>query len=101
MQVKQIDGQNSQEFKNVEVSDLECASYHNNMRFLHSNPKVIETADDMTNTYVMVDPSGRFVGNSNGVYTYSSPILEVGAGAAYEEMDYDYEGFIRRGGYYR
>jgi radical S-adenosyl methionine domain-containing protein 2 len=100
MQVKQIDGQNSQEFKNVEVSDLEFVNYHHNMRFLHSNPKVIETADDMTNTYVMVDPSGRFVGNSKGVYTYSSPILEVGAKAAYKEMGYDYDRFVGRKGLY-
>lgn len=101
MQVKQINGQNDHEFQKMKVSDTQFGVYHRSMLFLHSNPKVIETADDMTNTYVMVDPSGRFVGNSNGIYTYSSPILKVGAEAAYEEMDYDYVGFIHRGGLYR
>lgn len=101
MQVKHIDGQNDHDFKKVMVSDSQFAAYHRSMPFLHSNPKVIETADDMTNSYVMVDPQGRFVGNDKGVYTYSKPILEVGAEAAYKEMNYDYEKFVKRGGAYR
>ncbi|WP_333985250.1 viperin family antiviral radical SAM protein [Ectopseudomonas khazarica] len=59
-----------------------------------------EDNQDMAESYLMVDPHGRFFQNSplivgNG-YDYSRPILEVGADAAFSQMAFDIERFLAR-----
>lgn len=58
----------------------------------------VEDNRDMEATYVMVDPYGRFFQNGNGMqgYSYSRPILEVGAPAAFAEMAFRSDGFASR-----
>lgn len=58
----------------------------------------VEDNHDMDATYVMVDPHGRFFQNGNGIqgYSYSRPILEVGAPAAFAEMAFKSDGFASR-----
>ena len=52
-----------------------------------------EDNEDMRESYLMVDPHGRFFQNSPLIpgqgYTYSQPILEVGAANAFAEMTFD------------
>ncbi|MDA7088964.1 viperin family antiviral radical SAM protein [Pseudomonas sp. SA3-5] len=59
-----------------------------------------EDNHDMRESYLMVDLHGRFFQNSPLIvgqgYTYSRPILEVGAGAAFAEMTFDHERFNAR-----
>jgi hypothetical protein len=44
---------------------------------------VSEDNDEMTGSYLMIDPLGRFFWRDGGDgYRYSAPILEVGAAAA-------------------
>jgi len=61
---------------------------------------VIETNEQMKGSYAMVDPAGRFFDNANGVHNYSKSINEIGARLAIQQVNYDFEKFIERGGIY-
>ena len=61
---------------------------------------VPESNDDMTGTYAMVDPAGRFFDNSGCGYRYSAPVLDVGVREAWDEIDFDLVRFVERGGVY-
>jgi radical S-adenosyl methionine domain-containing protein 2 len=58
---------------------------------------IIEDNDDMIQSYLMIDPYGRFFqnGNSNG-YIYSRPIYEVGLESALSQINFDVERFGSR-----
>jgi len=58
-----------------------------------------ENYQDMRESYLMIDPSGRFFQNSpiaGQGYAYSQPILEVGADAAFAEVYFAHERFSSR-----
>ncbi len=59
-----------------------------------------EDNDEMTESYLMINPRGLFYQNQQGsiedAYTYSSRILDVGAEAAFSEMKFDIERFASR-----
>jgi radical S-adenosyl methionine domain-containing protein 2 len=75
-------------------------------RFLTANEKAIgqgnvvrEDKDDITHSYLMIDPYGRFFqnGNERG-YVYSQPIHEVGLERALSQIAFDREKFNGRYG---
>ncbi len=81
------------------VSDKQYAAFLSR----HSSVTRILCAEDnqdMCESYLMVDPHGRFFQNSTIVggqgYHYSKPILEVGADKAFAEMAFDLDSFRRR-----
>lgn len=60
----------------------------------------VEDNQDMSESYLMVDPHGRFFQNQttlacNG-YVYSKPILTVGAESAFSEIDFNSSSFQSR-----
>jgi len=58
-----------------------------------------ENYQDMRESYLMIDPSGRFFQNSpiaGQGYAYSQPILEAGADAAFAEVHFAHERFSSR-----
>ena len=59
---------------------------------------VIEDNQDMLESYIMVDPQGRFFQNSpcSAGYQYSQPILDVGAEKAFEQVNFNLERFLSR-----
>lgn len=59
---------------------------------------VLEDNQDMHESYIMVDPQGRFFQNSpcSAGYQYSQPILEVGADKAFEQVNFNPERFLSR-----
>ena len=59
---------------------------------------VVEDNQDMQESYIMVDPQGRFFQNSPvfAGYQYSQPILEVGAEKAFEQVNFNPERFLSR-----
>ncbi|MHA1380639.1 MAG: viperin family antiviral radical SAM protein, partial [Candidatus Helarchaeota archaeon] len=61
---------------------------------------IAETNDLMLESYLMVDPCGRFFQNSNNEYSCSNNILEVGIDTAINEISWDKRKFLRRGGSY-
>ena len=62
---------------------------------------IFEGNDDMTGSYSMVDPFGRFFDNVEGVHRYSQPIWEVGGVTAQGQVVVDVDKFIARGGEYK
>lgn len=59
----------------------------------------VEDNSDMCESYLMVDPYGRFFQNQaagKGGYLYSQPILPSGAAAAFSEMRFNPAGFRSR-----
>jgi radical S-adenosyl methionine domain-containing protein 2 len=96
-QMLKIKGQNDNEHDNLLISKEEFASFI--IRHAKLLP-VVENNDVMIESYIMVDPSGRFYQNSGNVYHYSKPILEVGVFEALNEFKYNYNKFIERGGIY-
>lgn len=58
----------------------------------------VEDNDDMLQSYIMVDPHGRFFQNRTvGVgYDYSPPIIDVGALEAFNRMNWSAEKFASR-----
>jgi len=65
------------------------------------NHPIVESNRLMLNSYLMVDPSGRFYQNTGYTYSYSRPILDVGIQAAFRDICWDSDTFIQRGGFYR
>lgn len=66
-----------------------------------NNVMRVEDNQDMTESYIMIDPFGRFFQNSSNVtvgdeYAYSSPILESGVDVAFREMNFSVEKFSAR-----
>lgn len=61
-------------------------------------PIFIENNDDMTNSYLMIDPLGRFYQNSTGKssYNYSESILQVGVEHALAQITFDINKFNSR-----
>ncbi len=64
-------------------------------------PPVVETNDAMLGSYVMVDPLGRFYGNTTGRHVYSDPILDVGVDVALSQVGFRPDKFEARGGMYQ
>lgn len=60
----------------------------------------VENNEDMHDSYLMIDPYGRFFQNSSmndkRGYAYSRPILEVGAEAAFSEIGFNHLRFNAR-----
>ena len=59
-----------------------------------------EDNDDMTGSYAMIDPLGRFFSNTTGRHVYSRPILDVGVAAAFSDITFFQDRFEHRGGQY-
>ncbi len=60
----------------------------------------IEDNDAMIESYIMIDPLGRFFQNISGTseegYTYSSSILDIGADQALREVKFSTDNYITR-----
>ena len=61
---------------------------------------VVEDNTAMRGSYAMIDPLGRFFGNSTGRHTYSEPILAVGVTTALGQVGFEPSKFAARGGRY-
>jgi radical S-adenosyl methionine domain-containing protein 2 len=100
-QVLPIKGQNDREIENFIISDEAFQRFLSNHSDLQEVTTVIpESNDQMTGSYTMVDPAGRFYDNVNGTHNYSMPILEIGCQQALEQVNYNFSKFISRGGRY-
>jgi radical S-adenosyl methionine domain-containing protein 2 len=64
----------------------------------HASIMSVESNTDMTQSYVMIDPSGRFFQNTpqDASYLYSGPIEELGCNAAFSQIPFDSSKFLSR-----
>ena len=101
-QVLALQGQNDGSVEDLLITDQQFAAYVARHAHLAAEAlaPIVEDNDAMTGSYVMVDPLGRFIGNSAGHHVYSAPILEVGVMAALRQVDWSATKFEERGGNY-
>jgi radical S-adenosyl methionine domain-containing protein 2 len=69
--------------------------------FLNNHNNIVtaiskESNDDMTDSYIMLDPHGRFYQNTFGNYIYSEPILSTDISDAFKSIQFDLEKFKER-----
>jgi len=96
-----VRGQNDGTIEAILPTDEQFRAFVGRQRSLPGVDIVAEDNEDMTGTYAMVDPAGRFFDNVDGSYRYGPPILEVGVEAAWDEVRFDRARFIERGGLYQ
>ena len=56
----------------------------------------VESSQDMKNSYLMIDPCGRFYQNSHSGYQYSSPIFDSSVEDCVASVGFDYDKFCNR-----
>jgi radical S-adenosyl methionine domain-containing protein 2 len=101
LQALPIQGQNDDKIDSLIVSQEQFLNFIERHRNLDRITNIIpETNFDMSGSYAMVDPAGRFYDNAQGKHNYSLPILQVGARIAIQQVNYDFNKFIERGGVY-
>lgn len=100
-QVLPMVGQNDRYIDEFKITDKQFQHFLNNHSDLQNLTTIVaENNSQMKGSYAMVDPAGRFYDNVKGTHNYSRPILEIGAGQAVKEVNYDFEKFIQRDGLY-
>lgn len=100
LQLLPVGGQNDGQVGELTVSPEQFSRYvARNQRVEKLGINVVAESNDlMTDSYVMVDPAGRFFDNSSGSHTYSRPILEAGVAAALRDVSVDPRKFRLRDG---
>lgn len=96
-----VKGQNDKSFNDMKISNKEFKLFLSLNKIHNLRYAVAEDNEEMTGTYAMIDPAGRFFDNTNGSHTYSKSILEVGVDAAMKEVSINYSKFLKRGGLYK
>lgn len=83
--------------EDLAVNDIQFLSFVERHSAL-ANIMCVEDNDDMVQSYIMVDPHGRFFQNRTGEtgYDYSASIIDVGARSAFEGMKWSEQKFSAR-----
>jgi radical S-adenosyl methionine domain-containing protein 2 len=93
-------GQNDISFNEMDVSDEQFQLFIKINEINSLSWAVTENNEQMTASYAMIDPAGRFFDNASGTHRYSRPILVIGVDAAMKEVRIDPAKFKERGGIY-
>ena len=102
LQALPVKGQNDAHIDDLVITAAQFEAYVHRNRIVEADgiSVVPESTAAMTESYVMIDPAGRFFDNAQGTYRYSNPILRVGVAAALQQVSIDPERFHWRGGSY-
>ena len=102
LQVLPVKGQNDVQIDDFIITTAQFEAYVQRNRIVESDGITVvpENNEAMTESYVMIDPAGRFFDNVQGSYRYSEPILKVGVEEALKYVSIDPERFRQRGGEY-
>lgn len=96
-----IENQNQHTYTNFEISNEEFSFYlKRNTTTVTEKIIVSEDNEAMSESYLMVDPAGRFFDNSTGAYLYTEQINEVGVERALQKLKFDYNKYLLRGAVY-
>lgn len=83
---------------NLSIRDFQFQEFVDRHGWLNEMMSV-ENNESMTESYIMIDPVGRFYQNApsgQGQYRYSRPILQVGVREAFSEMSWSMSKFLSR-----
>lgn len=101
LQVIPIREQNDEHISDFLVSHSEFEAFVERHQGVDSETVlVVEPADLIKGSYIMVDPAGRFFDNTSEGYRYSGKIHEIGCAEALREVKFDFSKFLDRGGRY-
>lgn len=102
LQALPVKGQNDEQIDDFIITPAQFEAYVRRNRTVESDGIAVvpESNEAMTESYVMIDPAGRFFDNVQGTYRYSDPILKVGVEEALKQVSIDPERFRQRGGEY-
>ncbi|MXY99107.1 radical SAM protein [Candidatus Poribacteria bacterium] len=102
LQALAVKGQNDASIADFTVATEEFEAYFQRNCIVEDDGiRVIpESNRAMTESYVMIDPAGRFFDNAQDSYRYSDPILRVGVAEALKQVSIDPKRFRQRGGHY-
>jgi len=97
-----ITGENDRQARLFEPEDEDFRSFVRHHKHLEKEGVVMapEDNEEMTESYLMITPDGRFYQNTDGKYFYSDPILQVGVEVALTQINFQYDKFVKRGGEY-
>lgn len=101
--ILKIEGENDHVYDDLKLTDEQFKQFIDRHRHLKDKGVTIadEDNDDMTQSYVMVSPDGKFYQNSEeSKYKYSGDILDTGVLTALDQVGFDSHKFERRGGSY-
>ncbi len=100
LQIQRIEGENDGRVETLLISK------HQFQKFVERHAPLValgveivaEDTEAIRDSYAMIDPMGRFFGNTGGVNFPSAPILEVGVADALAQAGFDPHKLERRGG---
>ena len=100
--ILRIEGENDDTYDELSLTDDQFQTFMERHHPLKERDVQVvgESNDDMTSSYLMVAPDGKFYQNTDGAYIHSDPINEVGFEKAMEQTGFDYSKFVKRGGKY-
>lgn len=101
-QVLPVRGQNDGKVEPLLITPDEFAGYIARHRVLDAEGlgPVAEDNRALTGTYLMLDALGRLFSNKTGEHVYTDSVLDVGVWRAIEQVGWDVDGFLERGGIY-
>ena len=87
---------------NLLITNTEFISfYERHLNLINTEIDIIsESNDAMTSSYVIIDPLGRLVDNTNYKLCYSDSILKIGVEKALEQINLDIEKMKKRKAFY-
>lgn len=95
LQVLPIRGQNDEGIEGLTITRDEFYEF---VEKHHDLNPVAEDNEMMRESYVMIDPQGRFFQNTQGIYKYSEPILSVGIWEALRQVGFSWQKLVKREG---
>mgnify|MGYP003592676858 CR=1 FL=1 len=98
-QVLYVEGQNDGSVDDLLIGDSQLRAFVERHRRRGLAP-IVEDNEAMTDSYAMIDPLGRFYGDSGGKHRESAPILEVGLETALAQVGFRPDKLAARGGLY-
>jgi radical S-adenosyl methionine domain-containing protein 2 len=92
-QILPIMGENGSSWQNLLISEEKFKAFCDRHSHLnaHGIEVVPETNTELIDTYIMVDPEGRFFSNRGNRYTYSDPIHLVGVEEGLRQIGFQAE----------
>jgi radical S-adenosyl methionine domain-containing protein 2 len=101
-QVLRVVGQNDGRVELLLITPQQFEAFVRRHRHLMGDGICLVPEDNeaMIDSYVMVDPMGRFFGNTDGIHKTSRPIVEAGVEEALREIGFDPMKLDSRGGRY-
>jgi len=90
-QLLTIEGENEQYSKELVIDKEEFKIFYQENKEIekYGIEFIAEDVDELTDTYIMIDPEGRFFSNNNNRYIFSEPIYKIGVEEALKQINFN------------